>query len=242
MQLINKNLSSSPIKKWYKKWWGIFLIIFLTIIAALIVALGFYIFDIVKKMENEDFYNKNFLNQLQNSKKYEIEEKNNYWLGTAKPKVTIVEFADFNCPLCKNSFPKIREISLKYKNDVKIIYRDFPLYENSLDLALAARCAGEQGLFWLMHDKFFQNQGNFDLNQLPDLANQIGADINKFNDCLAQKKYLKDVQIDYSDALSLEVKGTPTWFINGYKISGDIPYDLFIQIIEKLINDSSSAN
>ena len=83
MQLINKNLSSSPIKKWYKKWWGIFLIIFLTLIAALFVALGFYIFDIVKKIKSENVYNQNFLSQLQNSKKYEMEEKNNYWLVTA---------------------------------------------------------------------------------------------------------------------------------------------------------------
>jgi len=161
----------------------------------------------------------------------------NYWIGASNPKITIVEFVDFSCPLCKNSFTKIREISLKYKKDVKIIFRDYPMYEHSLDLAMAARCAGEQGLFWLMHDKLFQNQGMYEKNQLSELANQIGADVNKFNNCFTNKKYLSDIKNDFTDAEKLEVAGTPTWFINGAKVAGDIPYGLFVEIVEELIKE-----
>jgi len=226
-------------KPLYKKWWGIFLIIILSLVLIFIIALGFYVFSIVKRVNNYDPENLPLLRP--SSSNYEnketIEGKNNYWLGSANPKIIIVEFGDFSCPLCKNSFSKIREISLKYNNDVKIIYRDYPGYENSIEQAQAARCAGEQGLFWLMYDKLFQNQGEYDIGYLSEMANQTGADINRFNDCLAKEKYLTAIKKDFADAEKLEVSGTPTWFINGYKIPGDIPYDTFIQIIEESLQN-----
>lgn len=228
-----------PQNKPRKKWWKIIFFTILTFLAIFLVAAGFYIFDIIKKINNDGLNSDQILSQLEKYatpvKNPTINGKNNYWLGSSKPKVTIVEFIDFNCLLCKNSFSKTRAISLKYKDSVKIIIRDYPIYEGSLDLALAARCAGEQGLFWVMHDKLFINQKKFELSALPELANQIGADITRFNSCLNGQKYLNDIKKDYSDGESLKINGTPTWFINGYKIDGDIPYDLFIQIIEELI-------
>ena len=221
-------------KLWYKKWWGILLIIVVTLIAVVVVAFFFYTLDTYKDIKNEQ----GEARELLRGEYYEAGgDGSNYWIGSANPKVTIVEFADFNCPFCRKSYPKIREISLKYKDSIKVIYRDFPALENSLELGLAARCAGEQGLFWLMHDKLFQNQGKFSIDELPDLANQIGADIPRFNKCLSEQKYLPQVKKDFSDAENLGVKGTPTWFINGYKVEGDIPYDLFIKIVEGFLND-----
>ncbi len=225
-------------KPLYKKWWGIILIIVLALILIFIVAFSFYIFSIIKRANS---YNLENLPLLPPPSFYEnkkiIEGENNYWLGSANPKIIIVEFGDFSCPLCKNSFSKLREISLKYKNNVKIIYRDYPIYENSIEQAQAARCAGEQGLFWLMYDKLFQNQEKYDSDYLPEMANQIGVDINRFNDCLNKEKYLTAIKKDFADAEELKVTGTPTWFINGYKIPGDIPYNTFIQIIEKSLQN-----
>ncbi len=242
MQLNSKNLPLTQNKKWYKKWWVIILFIFTTIILILLVASGFYIADEVKKIKS-GLVDQNLLPLSPSPYQGEgwgevIEGQNNYWIGAAKPKITIVEFADFSCAYCKNSFTNIREISLKYKKDVKIIFRDYPAYEHSLDLAMAARCAGEQGLFWLMHDKLFQNQGVYKKNQLLELANQIGADVNRFNNCFTNKKYLPNIQKDFADAEKLGVTGTPTWFINGQKIAGDIPYGLWIEIMEKLIQEN----
>ena len=226
-------------KQWYSQWWGILLILFLTLFLIVLVALGFYIADIAGRIKSGEIVSEQVLAEIDKYKTAKenpaVSGTNNYWLGSAKPKITIVEFADFSCPNCKNSFSNIREISLKYRNDVKIIFRDYPIYENSINLALAGRCAGEQGLFWLMHDKLFAKQGNFSLEELPNFANQIGADVNKFNNCLKDEKYLNDIKKDYSDGELLEISGTPTWFINGYKIEGDIPHDLFIQIVEELI-------
>jgi len=226
-------------KQWYSQWWGILLILFLTLFLIVLVALGFYIADIAGRIKSGEIVSEQVLAEIDKYKTAKenpaVSGTNNYWLGSAKPKITIVEFADFSCPNCKNSFSNIREISLKYRNDVKIIFRDYPIYENSINLALAGRCAGEQGLFWLMHDKLYAQQGKFELDQLPNFANQIGADVDKFNNCLESEKYLNDIKKDYSDGELLEISGTPTWFINGYKIEGDIPHDLFIQIVEELI-------
>lgn len=225
-------------KSWYKKWWGILIIIFCTLILILVIALIFAIANEIKKYQDEANDQKLFANiEYTEEMQQVVEGQDNYWTGAAKPKITIVEFVDFSCPLCKNSFTKIREISLNYKKDVKIIFRDYPMYEHSLDLAMAARCAGEQGLFWLMHDKLFQNQGVYEKNQLLELANQIGADVTRFDNCFANKKYLKQIQANFTDAESLGVIGTPTWFINGNKIAGDIPYELFVGIVEELIKN-----
>jgi protein-disulfide isomerase len=226
-------------KKLQGRWWKIAFFAVLTLLAILFVAFGFYVFDLVRNPDKNNINNNEILDQLKENK-ITVDNKiiigtNNYWLGSANPKITIVEFGDFNCSNCKNSFPNIREISLKYKDSVKIIFRDFPVLENSSNLALAGRCAGEQGLFWVMHDKLFTNQGEFEINQLSNFANQIGADVKKFTSCLENEKYISDINKDYADGKLLEITGTPTWFINGYKIEGNIPYNIFIQIIEALI-------
>ena len=225
-------------KSWYKKWWGILLILLIGFIMIILVASAFYVINEVKKIQSQQSPGLNLSSQdldRETEKIIEGDEKN-YWLGSASPQITIVEFSDFACPYSQNAFSKIREIGLKYKNNVKIVFRDYPIMSDySTDLALAARCAGEQGLFWIMHDKLYINQGVSKKNEIIELAKQIGADINKFIDCFDNKKYLKDIENDFKDGKKLGIKGTPTWFINGNKIEGDIPYEFFIQVIENLL-------
>lgn len=219
--------------KWYKTWWGIFLII----IFILFLIFGIYFVYLVRKIQKSGLNNQTLLIPFsvyeKNKNRKIIEGQNNYWTGSADAKIIIVEFADFLCPLCQSSFTKIRPISLKYKDKVKIIYRDFPVHENSINLAMAGKCAGEQGLFWLMHDKLFQNQEeNFNSGQLTNLAKKIGANTEKFNDCLSKQKYLTSIKKDFQDGTLLEVQGTPTWFINGQKIEGDMPNELFEEMVK----------
>jgi protein-disulfide isomerase len=162
----------------------------------------------------------------------------NYTLGANTPKVTFVEFADFSCPYCKKSFSKIREISIKYPDTVKFIFRDLPIvHDYSPSLALAARCAGEQGLFWTMHDRLFIDQGIDEKSEIYLSAEKSGVEMKKFEDCFATEKYLPQIKKDYSDAqaLGIDKQGTPVWFINGTKIAGDIPEEAFTKIIEMVL-------
>ena len=165
----------------------------------------------------------------------------NYYLGAEDAKLTIVEFADFSCPYCKKSFSKIREISTTYKTDIKYIFRDLPIIsDQSIDLALAARCAGEQDKFWQMHDQLFINQGVKERNEIFKLAQKVSLDINKFQHCFDGKKYLPQIQQDYVDAQTLGVDntGTPVWFFNGQLVTGSIPDETFDQIINQLLSNN----
>ena len=102
-------------KIWYRKWWGVLIIIILAIVLFFLAASAFY-----------------FLGEIRNAKlklsqagreltgeQYPAAASNSYWLGSTNAKITIVEFGDFACPVCLQSFPTVREISLKYKNDIK---------------------------------------------------------------------------------------------------------------------------
>lgn len=227
-------------RPWYKKWWGIIVIIFLAIILFFFTASASYFVGEIKNAKLK----LNQAGQELSGPKYEATagDDNNYWLGSQKAKITIVEFGDFACPVCEQAFPTVRELSIKYKDDIKFIWRDYPIISDySANLAMAGRCAGEQGLFWVMHDKLFQNQGvgqtgqeADQTNQLVALANQIGADTIKFKDCLDKQKYLAQIQKDLSDGQSFGIAGTPTYFVNGYKLTGNVPYVIFVKIIEEL--------
>lgn len=166
---------------------------------------------------------------------YEIPISDNFSFGAENPQITIVEFADFNCSHCKNSYSTIRQLGYKYKDRVKIVFKDYPIFENSLDLALAARCAGEQNqnLFWSMHDKLYANQGQFSLSDLPEMAKESGVNTAIFNACLSARKYESRIEQDLIWGQEAGIEGTPTFFINGRLIpSGDLPTEAWEKMIQ----------
>jgi protein-disulfide isomerase len=235
------NLNNENTKKWYKKWWGVLLVIFIILVLSFILAFTFSVVRIKSDMNKSEFQGNNYY-RIQDVDKLNLIEGNststessNYWLGTDKPKLTIVEFADFGCPRCKSSFPKIREATSLYKDEIKYIFRDYPIISSySLDMAMAARCAGEQGLFWVMHDRLYLNdiQSKYDILKI---AQGIGMDYDKLVTCLDQQKYLPDIKKDIDAANKLELTGTPTWFVNGNEIDGDMPYEFLFGLINKLL-------
>ncbi len=101
---------------------------------------------------------------------------------------------------------------------------------------MGARCAGEQRSFWLMHDKLFQNQNQIKTNEdVLNIAKSINLDIIKFENCINSDKYKQYIQKDFDDASALDIKGTPTWFINGNRIEGNLPMDAWEEIINKIL-------
>ncbi len=154
-----------------------------------------------------------------------IEGTGNYSFGAENPKLTIVEFSDFACPFCRASFPAMREVGLRHSDTVKIIFRDWPGHQHSLQLAMGAYCAGEQGKFWEMHDKLFLSQAETfgaNKNDLAVLAQQLGIYNTQYQSCFDNQKYLSRIRQNYLDSQTLGVKGTPTWFFNGQKVEGQL--------------------
>lgn len=231
-----KALYGQKIKPWYKRWWGIIIISLIGLIITLLTAAGFYIWNEVKRINQETNYNQD----LNNEKALNLAiygPGTNYFIGNDQAVLTIVEFSDFACPYCAASHGVIKKIVNQNPGKVKIIYRDLPLHENSINLALGARCAGEQGMFWEMHDQIFANQKNLTgtEEELKDLiyslAGTLGLNAANFDNCYQSKKYLSNISNDFSDARLLNLKGTPSWFLNGKLLSGSIPESDFLNLV-----------
>jgi len=159
-------------------------------------------------------------------------------IGPADAVVTIVEFGDFECPFCRRSFPTIRALAEEFNQDVRYIYRDFPIesiHPNARVAALAGYCATKQGLFWPLHDKMFQNQETLSQTAILGYANQVGIDSQSFASCLGSQEASAEVNQDIADGQAAGVLGTPTWFINGIRLAGVIPEEVFREIINELV-------
>lgn len=172
-------------------------------------------------------------------KREEIESKDDPSKGAENPIMTIVEFSDFNCLHCLSAYRDVKLFVEENKDKVKFIYRDFPISED-ITASVAANCAHEQGKFWQMHDKIFENQRILDEKILYKLAKEIGLNSDDFDTCYKSKKYDSEIYNDANLAINAGVSGTPTFFINGEKFQGVIPLQIWNQILEALKKESSN--
>src|SRR3989338_5699779 len=155
-------------------------------------------------------------------------------LGKANAPVTVVEFADFQCPFCGRFF---KDTMAKLKTDyidtgkVKFYYSDFAfLGAESFTAGQAAKCAQDQGKFWQYHDYLYnnqngENQGAFAVDNLKTFAGSLGLSQTQFNSCMDSKKYEQAVKDETERAKTYGVNATPTSFVNGEMVRGAVPYD-----------------
>lgn len=163
--------------------------------------------------------------------------------GNPKSKVTVVEFADFQCPACATGHSVMVRVKAEYKDKVRFAYRHFPLtnsHPNANIAALASETAGAQGKFWQMHDKLFENQNEWSGEKDPSAifsgyAKELGLNVNKFNQELKDQKYKQKIQDDVKDANSLGINSTPTFFIGDKKFAGVLPYEDFKKELDALL-------
>lgn len=171
-------------------------------------------------------------------------------LGDPGAKVTIIEFADFQCPFCNRFFretmPQIIERYVK-TGKVRFVYRDFPfLGDESKRAAEAAECADDQGKFWSYHDSLYnfvwddyfdkgnngENAGAFSPENLKRLAAGVGLDSGDFAQCVNSGRNRSEVERDFADGQAAGVSGTPTSFVNGKAVVGAVSFELFEAEIE----------
>jgi protein-disulfide isomerase len=163
--------------------------------------------------------------------------------GNADAPVTIIEFSDYECPFCERFFVQtLPQIEKEYidTGKVRFVYRDYPLsfHLNATAAAMAAECAGEQGKYWEYHDALFEHQDALDNASLKQHANDLGLDTASFNRCLDSGEMAEEVQKDFQEGMRLGIRGTPTFFINGQRLVGALPYQAFRQVIEQEINST----
>lgn len=141
--------------------------------------------------------------------------------GSATPKVTLVEFSDFECPACGAAYPYVKKVIEQYKDELRFVHRHFPLDQHKFAerAAEVSEAAGAQGKFWEMHDLLFENQASMSAEMMNGLAIELKLDIDAFNKALADGTYKDKVQKDQSDGIALGINSTPTFFLNGKKLS-----------------------
>ena len=169
--------------------------------------------------------------------------KNQPERGPKDAKVTIVEYSDFECPFCARVYTTLEQQVLKdYGDKVRFIYKNFPLssiHPWAEDGAVASECGFQQGndQFWAMYNGLFSKQGEITKDNLRDKVTEIaqgaGMDVAKFQECFDGKKTLDAVKADQSEGTALGVNSTPTFFVNGRRLSGAQTPENFKQLIDQ---------
>jgi len=165
-------------------------------------------------------------------------------LGDPNAPVTIVEFADYQCPYCKKFFDQtFSGIKQKYIDSGKVRFvfvNTAVLGQESIDAAQAAKCAGDQNEYWAYHDYLYNHQkgenlGNFSKNNLIDFARLLKLDSTQFENCLNTDKYAAEITRETSLAQKYSITGTPMFFIEDRMIRGSQPELVFENVINGLL-------
>ena len=155
--------------------------------------------------------------------------------GAPSAPVTIVEFSDYQCPFCAQVMPTLGRLRATYGEQIRIVWKDFPLtaiHPEALKAAEAAHCAGEQGQYWQYHDRLFTSQQALELPSLKEHGVALGLESDVFDACLEDGRYAQRVRDGMNAGRLLGVGSTPTIFINGRMIAGAVPYETLSGAVE----------
>ena len=166
-------------------------------------------------------------------------------VGNPKAKVVMVEYGDFQCPLCKvffdDNFAKLKKDYID-TGKVYFIFKQFPLNIHPLapGAAIASDCALAQNKFWEYHDMLYQKQDEWTQSQdyigtLKQYAADLKLDTNKFDQCLDQRTTVNQVKADYLEGVSKGITGTPTFYLNDQTIVGAQDWSVFQAKLDQLL-------
>lgn len=175
-----------------------------------------------------------------------LEIRANDWvLGTSTAKVTIVEYLDFECEACGAYYPITTKIKEEYKDDVRLVIRYFPLpgHKNSRTAAYAVEAAGKQGKFFEMYNILFAKQSEWSEQQMANqdqfekYALEAGVNIEQWKNDVTSDEVKNRVEESYKEAVSLNLQGTPSFFLNGKRIQNPQGYESFKVLIDEAIKN-----
>jgi protein-disulfide isomerase len=159
----------------------------------------------------------------------------------ANAPVTIVEFADYECPYCQQTQAALDKLETEYKGKVAFAYKDMPLpmHPHAQKSAEAAHCAGVQGKYWEYHDMLFANK-KLEIAQLKEDAGALKLDTKAFDQCLDLGEQAGAVKAQASEAQNLQLQGTPSFFVNGQLFAGTFTYEQLRMIVDEALKTSSA--
>jgi predicted DsbA family dithiol-disulfide isomerase len=167
--------------------------------------------------------------------RFDIEAGDSPSRGSDRAGVTLIEFSDFQCPYCGQARKMLEELAARYPNDMRIVFRDFPLRQHprAQAAAEAAHCAHEQDKFWPYHDLLFANASDLEDSALDRYAEEAKLDLAEFTACLQSERPKTAVAANKAAGERYGIEGTPAIFINGIKLIGLLPLPLMQALIDR---------
>ena len=165
--------------------------------------------------------------------------------GSKNPKVTIIEFSDFQCPFCSKAFSTVESVAAKYKGDVQVVYKNFPLsfHKEAKPAALVAyavkKLYGDEKFFQLAAI-LYSKQNDWKTNpeeKFEGYVKEIGADWGKVKAEAEKPGTEAAVSDDIREAGNLNIRSVPAFFVNGKKVSGAKPAEFFESMIESVLKE-----
>jgi protein-disulfide isomerase len=141
--------------------------------------------------------------------------------GNDDAPVHIIEFADYQCSHCKEAHGILKHLLKNWPDQIKVTYMDFPINRSGISRIVAegAVCADEQGKFWAYHDEAFADQSILSKTWPDKTANKLGLDATRFSTCLSAQSTKDKVKKSEQAAIAAGARGTPTFIVNGLKVS-----------------------
>jgi protein-disulfide isomerase len=164
--------------------------------------------------------------------------------GPPTAKITLAEFSDFECPYCSKAVLELEAIQKAFPNDVKLIYKQFPLaaiHPRAMLAAQAAIAAHAQGKFWPLHDRMFANHTKLTRENILAWAKEFGCNIPKFTADMDSAKTKAQVARDLQQGEDAGVEGTPTIFVNGKHYNGSLELQPFGEVLRNELKAAQNS-
>ncbi len=155
--------------------------------------------------------------------------------GKKDAPVELVGYGDYQCPYCGEAYPIVKFIQRQFGNNLKFVFRNFPLkniHPDAIRAAIASEAADLQGKYWQMHDLLFENQKRLNPHSLLLYANELNLKMDQFKTDLGNPGLEKKVLDDFYSGLRSGVNATPTFFINGDKYNDDWRSKRFLESLQ----------
>ena len=164
--------------------------------------------------------------------------------GPKDAPVTLVKYGDYECPYCGEAHPVLKELQERMGEQVRFVFRHFPLdsvHPRARRAAQAAEAAASQGRFWEMHDLLYERQDELGEEDLMGYAAELGLDLGRFEEDLTNDNHAWRIEEDRLGGDRAEVSGTPTFFVNGVRYTGPMDLDGLLAAVEEAASSSSAS-
>ncbi len=161
--------------------------------------------------------------------------------GSQKAPITLLEYGDYECPYCGQAFTIVKLVQDLLGNNLRFVFRNFPLtqiHPHAQHAAEAAECAGAQNKFWEMHDILYENQQALEDENLLEYAKVLELDISRFQDDFYNHTFALRVREDFLSGIRSGVNGTPTFYINGMRYNDSWDQETLTKTLVNIINEN----